>query len=197
MKIREILLESPQDIGGYNPEELHDADMNTELYTQYKMNSRKTLLYSLSDTSNVYTTANSVFCLDDDFEHVSYEMEFKTKSHAVIGDFVWQASVWREGIGSPKTLPAQVFFDYLLPKYETIITDSKQSWDGRRFWIDRIRDAFSMGLNVYFFDFSNSNLVKMDSEQDWNAFHKKNQKLIWGAAPVFQMKRMVISNKEL
>jgi hypothetical protein len=186
----------PQTIGLYKPEELEDFEQNHELYRQLSFNPNKQLLNSITTSCNVYVSNKTIFCLDTELEMVTYEMQFKTNSNPVIGDFVWQTSVWR-GAANIVHLPTEIFFDYLIVKYQTIITDSKQSWDGKRFWLDRINDAFDRNLNVYYFDFSQNKLQRIDSKKEWIPFYKEHQSEIWGKSDLAQMKRMVISNKEL
>ena len=121
-------------------------------------------------------------------------MEFKVNEQPTLGQFVWQTSVWRGNSALISHLPTEMFFEYLVKTYHTVLTDSKQSWDGKRFWLDRIDNAFDRGINVYFFDFSTSNLTKIETKTDWLQFYKINQNKIWGKANLHQMKRMVISN---
>lgn len=186
----------PQTIGSYMPEELEDYEQNHELYRQLKNNPNKQLLKSISDSCHIYSSNKTIFCLDDELEMVTYEMQFKTNTNLVIGDFVWQASIWR-GSSNIANIPTELFFEHLVVKYQTVITDSKQSWDGKRFWLDRIQDAFNRNLGVYFFDFMYNKLTKIDSYKDWIKFYKENQTEIWGKSDLYQMKRMVISTKLL
>jgi hypothetical protein len=197
MKLDEVLAETPQIIGDYTPIELYDTSQNQDLYQQLKHNPNKQLLKSISDTCNVYISNKTVFCLDDVLAMVTYEMEFKVNTNAIIGTFVWQTSVWRGNSALISHLPTEIFFDYLVHNCHTVLTDSKQSWDGKRFWLDRIDNSFDKKLNVYYFDFSNNHLQKMNSKQEWLQFYKTNQTKIWGNSDLHQMKRMIITDKEL
>jgi hypothetical protein len=189
--------EHPQIIGEYAPEELHDLEQNHALYLQLSKNPNKQLLLQLSETCHVYVTKRTVFCLDDELAMVVYEMEFRIGHNPVIGDYVWQTSVWRCSFATITQLPTDIFFNYLVSNDHVVLTDSKQSWDGKRFWMDRITNAFDRDLNVYFFDFSNNKLQKMHSKQEWLRFHHANQSKIWGKLDLHQMKRMIISDREL
>lgn len=185
----------PQTIGLYKPEELEDFEQNHELYRQLSFNPNKQLLKTIA-SYNVYVSNKTIFCLDTELEMVTYEMQFKTNSNPVIGDFVWQTSVWR-GAANIAHIPTEIFFEYLIVKYQTVVTDSKQSWDGKRFWLDRIDNAFDKNLNVYYFDFSQNKLQRIDSKNEWIAFYKMHQSEIWGKSDLNQMKRMIISCLDL
>ena len=82
-----------------------------------------------------------------------------------------------------------------MSKFGTILTDSEQTWDGKRFWGRRISEAFDKGLNVYLYDFSNHKIINIEDNT-----HFRQAELIhdiWGTTNKHKMKRMVISNKEL
>lgn len=81
-----------------------------------------------------------------------------------------------------------------MPKFGTILTDSEQTWDGKRFWKHRIAEAFDNNLNVYFYDFSNHTIIKLNDNQDFRQAELIYD--IWGSNK-HKMKRIVISNKEL
>lgn len=198
MKASEFINEMPQIIGSYNPEELNNDESNHELYLQYSSNPRKDELFSLSDDSKVYIHSKEIYCLDSSIQKLTYSMEFKTKSNPVLGTFVWQASVWHSKIDPVTTgLPERVFFEYLLPTYETVLTDSRQSWDGKRFWMSMIPKAFEKGLNVYYFDFGTNQLTNIIDFTHWKSFYNQVGSRIWNTAEIGQMKRMVITSKLL
>lgn len=194
MRLNDLIVEAPQIVGEYSPIELNDSTQNQELYQQLSRNPNKQLLKQITDTCKVYKSNKTIFCLDDMLSMVTYEMEFKVNEHPTLGQFVWQTSVWRGNSALISHLPTEMFFEYLVKTYHTVLTDSKQSWDGKRFWLDRIDNAFDRGINVYFFDFSTSNLTKIETKTDWLQFYKINQNKIWGKTNLHQMMRMVISN---
>lgn len=198
MKASEIVNEMPQIIGTYEPADLNNPESNHELYLQYLRMPNKDELFSLSDDSKVYIHSKEIYCLDSSIEKITYSMEFKTASNPLLGTFVWQASVWHSKIDPVTTgLPEKVFFEYLIPTYETVLTDSRQSWDGKRFWMSVIPKAFEKGLNVYYFDFSTNQLTKIIDFTHWKSFYNQVGSKIWTTAKIGEMKRMVITSKLL
>lgn len=194
MNLNDIICETPMLIGEWSPEELENDDQNAELYYQL-LPLAKHELYKIDDIASIYLHNNTLFCLDTSINRVTYEMQFKLGKNIKLGQYVWQASVWRN-LSVPNTLgwPEKIFFEYLLPTYHVIITDSQQSFDGRKFWMNRIANAFNRNLNVYYCDFSSNKLTKIEDSHHWVDFHRKTP-YIWSKQPASKMKRMVITDK--
>jgi hypothetical protein len=136
-------------------------------------------------------------CLDTQLEQITYDMTFEKRNHHKLGEYVWQSGVWvKEGYSYLDGLARKIFFDFLLKDNQVILTDSVQSWDGKRFWMNCIGRAFDKGLNVYYFDFKTEELIKIKDKQTWEAF-KNEHKDIWGKTDRHKMKRMIITSKTL
>lgn len=196
MKITDILCETPMLIGEWTPEELDNDEQNAELYRQL-LPIAKHVLYKIDDNASIYLHNNTLFCLDTSIKRVTYEMQFKIGNNIKLGRYVWQASVWRNlSVSNTLGWPEKIFFEYLLPAYHVIVTDSQQSFDGRKFWMNRIANAFVKNLNVYYCDFSSNKLTKITDNYHWVEFHRMNPS-IWTNQPASKMKRMVISDKDL
>lgn len=178
-------------------DDLHDIDINRNLYHQLSSSPNKTLLKKVNKTCKIYVSDTTLFCLDDLFQLVTYEMKFSIGANKFIGVFVYDISVYRDHSALIAHLPTEMFFDYLLHNYHTVLMDSKHPWDGQRFWGDRINNAFERSLNVYYFDFSNNKLQKMNSISEWLKFFQMNTGRIWGKSDLHQMKRMIITDKVL
>jgi hypothetical protein len=81
------------------------------------------------------------------------------------------------------------FFEYIIPKYHTIIADSQQTCDGRRFWMNRINDAFDRNLNVYFYHMMNKTIQLISDHAEFSKLISNN-KTLWDA----NQKKPVIEN---
>lgn len=111
--------------------------------------------------SNLYTVVGDsnfpydyVFALDARTKELIYFIEHKTyaiglgKAKAVTQVMLWRN---RRALAS-NNLGATVFFQYLLPTYTTIMTDTKQTADGRRFWEIRLAEAIRSKLYCYAYE---------------------------------------------
>jgi hypothetical protein len=88
--------------------------------------------------------AVNFFCMDAKLQRITYYMSYEVARHKTIGDYVWQSLVWRYQPLAREYLekiPAKIFWEQLFPKFSTIITDSKQTWNGRSFWELLIAEA--------------------------------------------------------
>lgn len=202
MKLKD-LFESPMTIPDLDdPSELDllDKPKNQLLYKDFisKKYQYKKKLFDLTETASVYQFKSMFFCLDSDLEKVTYFMSYGVNNHKKLGQFVWQSLVWTDPEVHQEYLvgvASKIFFNFLLPKFHVILTDSQQTWKGRRFWENSIGAALKKKLNVYFFDFANSNLIELHDFNDLYDYQKKYD--IWGLTKSYEMRRMVISDKKL
>jgi hypothetical protein len=200
MKANEIILEMPQLIDDLYDMDWNDHSLNRNIYNNFLRSKyrNKEKILQLSDFASIYKQGSEYFCLDSSVKRVTYFMKYQVSNNGILGQFVWQSLVWTDPEFHPiylQNIPANIFFNHLLPKFHTIVTDSHQTWNGRRFWELRIADALHKNLNVYFFNFQNRELIPVKSYAELHEFQRKYD--IWGAAPSSTMKRMVISDKEL
>jgi hypothetical protein len=191
----EVLNEMPKLIGHWSPVELEDKNSNKEFYLEMKRDRHKKLIFKINEHASMYKSGGNYFCLDDKIQQITYNMIYKVDNKKQLGgQYVWQSAVW----ASPDELyldgiPAKMLFEYLLPVFKTIVTDSEQSFDGKRFWEKCISKAFAKELNIYFFDFQTKELIEMKSPEHWKDFKQTSN--IWGETNKHLMKRMVISSK--
>lgn len=81
---------------------------------------------------------------------LDYYVEYAAYQYPVLGRLVTQIALWRNlGVGAIyKNLTAKMFFDVLLARYDGVMSDVEQSYDGKRFWIDRLIEARALGYTV-------------------------------------------------
>lgn len=195
---QEFLTEMPKLIKSWDPIELIDPERNKDNYLDLLREKRKTKLFDLTDVATMYEWKDNFFVLDTSIEQITYDMTFKLGDEPNIGGkFVWQTGVWINPVHQYiEGVAAKMFFEVLLKRHETIITDSIQTFDGKRFWERNIGKAFVKGLNVYYYDFQTKELAKIENAIHWETF-KKTHKDIWGKTDRHKMKKMVITNKTL
>lgn len=186
----------PMNIDDLDWHDLYDIKKNRQFYKDLSANQYKKELLKVFSDATIYQLKSQFFCLDDNAERVTYYMKYEVGNNSKIGSFVYQSLVWvHEGSPYLSGIPQKIFFEQLLPKFGTIITDSQQTWHGKRFWKLRIAEAFEKNLNVYFYDFSNHHITKIEDYSGFEEAEMHND--IWGPFNAHKMKRIIISNKEL
>lgn len=196
MKVEDILIETPMDIDDIDGHFLNDVQQNRDFYRVLVGKKWKKSIETLSPNAIVYKDRSQYFCLDRELKLVTYYMTYEVNNNSKIGDYVWQSLVWtNDTVPYIRYYPQKIFFKDLLPKFGTIMTDSKQTWNGKRFWRYRIQDAFNMNLNVYFYNFDGHVIVKMNDMNDFRQAQSNYD--IWGGTNKHLMKRMLLTTKEL
>lgn len=182
------------------------------IYETFKDNQNAdkiTKLFDINEFASVLRYKNTFFCLDAKYQKISYYMQTVLKEedapHSadkiddLIPTYIYQSLVWTDPILHELYLsgiPKQVFFEYLLPEFHVVITDSCQTWYGKRFWQYRITNAIQMGLFVYFYDFKEKILLRLNEIDDLNRIDKAHN--VWrNSNELSECKRMVISDIEL
>lgn len=175
---------------------------NLDIYNTNKakynelLKAHKEEYYKYDDNHIVYFSNNRYFCLDYVRKEVTYYMEYATSYDKLLGSFLWQSLVWRsDHVEYNKTLPHEIFFKKLLPKYGTIATDVDQTSDGKRFWSYQIKYALDTNLNVYYYDMISKDFINIDTMLKLDFLIQKYH--IWGHTKAHQKKLIVISNKVL
>ena len=86
------------------------------------------------------------------------------------------ASPYAAGIG------AKVFWNYLFPKYNCLVSDSQQTQDGKRIWEYRIAEALDKNLTVRLINTNDKTFVDIKSKDEM----EQVLKTAWGKQPWFQ-----------
>jgi hypothetical protein len=72
----------------------------------------------------------------------------KYESNTYFGKAVTQVAIWRDPLSNTSGLARDIFFDHLLTDWPTIISDERQTIDGRRFWLERMAEAVQFGFAI-------------------------------------------------
>jgi hypothetical protein len=143
----------------------------------------------------LYRLRNQFFAVNRAGDRMAYWINTVHKYQSMIKETcVTQVALWRDSDNPhAKDLPAHVFFNYLLPENHNIMIDGQQTTDGKRFWVNRIADAFDKGLHVYYANvMAPRELIKLVDKDDF----MKNAKSIpiWGDNYHFRDKKIIISD---
>jgi predicted glycosyltransferase involved in capsule biosynthesis len=129
--------------------------------------------------------ASNIALLQPQNKHVSYLVKFQQLN--MFGKkSVTQVLLWREQpnkfvadarIDGLK-LTAYVFFKILFAENDCIVTDGSQTEMGKRFWIDRIADAWDAGFPVYYVNQKQDKKILLTPD-NFNELRISEE--IWGA----------------
>ncbi|RAT16176.1 MULTISPECIES: hypothetical protein [Lonsdalea] len=110
---------------------------------------------------------------------------------------VTQILVWRTQ--KPKhrkelhDLAGVIFLEYLLEKYDVIVSDMNQTHDGMSFWQARMYDALAYGMKVYAYDMISCVINEIKSDDDVGRY----EQWLWGDPEHYQNRLAIISKLEL
>jgi hypothetical protein len=125
---------------------------------------------------------------------IDYLVHYTAKHYNHIGETVTQLKLWRRR-GSPyaQGVTKQIFYSYLLQNYPMIMSDGQQTDDGRKFWLDRMAEATTLGYSVGLVNLYHREVAWFDPGQtmfeDWIADHDA-----WGAEDSYRGLRYLIAN---
>jgi hypothetical protein len=193
--------ESPQtiiDIGDEHP--LNDKLGNIKLARKLQSNNKKVLIKELAPGINFYQLPENYFVLDEtnyNVPRVIYFVWYKLQNLGYIAkQAACQILVWRTS-GYPITLRGfaqHIFFDYILPKTGTIVTDYQQTSKGRGFWGDRIGEALNIGKYVYYVNFQPDRIIK----QIINIRELEDlSDIAYGDHQKYRQRRLIITNQPI
>lgn len=108
-----------------------------------------------------------------------------------------QSLVWRNPDirhkSATRDLASNIFFEYILPRYDAILSDGNQTSGGQFFWETQITSAMQMGHHIYFYKMMSAELEPIKSRDDFDLL----KDMIWGDADHYQHNLVLISQDEL
>lgn len=111
-----------------------------------------------------------------------------------LGNCATQVVLWRRAGAGMQSITTRVFYEELLGKFDSVISDKCQTNDGRRFWIDRMAESAHKGFTVGFLN--EENVVSVYDPampiQQWLTAHNG-----WGEDQSFAAYRYFITKKKL
>lgn len=177
--------------------ELDDSiitDAKEKLTILIKKGLKPVFEYNESPVYHYGDSEKGSYCLTVDNE-VVYFVRYKKIGHNGMR-FGRQVLVWNdkncvESVG----FPSYLFFNFLLPKFGSLIADQEQTVRGQRFWMFAVKKAMDDGLFVYILDRRNreNTLTLITSYPQYRIASKG----VWGTSDSFRRVFMVISQKPL
>lgn len=199
MRLNEIqdLFEAPEIVGD-TQFGLDVGNINIP-YARQTLSDKKTIKIGDLKGHGLYKRGHEIMLIDNSDPNVPkiiYFVKFiRKKIHYINRESIQQIAVWRESGSVAVGVASDIFFNYLLPLTGCIVTDLYQTSNGQRFWEDRIHDALSRGLHVYFLDVMppSRRCIPILNVNDLST-HKNE---IWGGGQKFHERRVIITSSEV
>jgi hypothetical protein len=141
---------------------------------------------------DIYKSGSAYFVLSDD-GMIGYLMITKDdKVRRLKMPFATQVIVWRiYGKALPSGLASYIFWKHLFSIHHLIMSDSQQTSDGQRFWMDQVGRALKNKLFVYVANIRTGETSKVLDTKD--AFGND----VYGNEDYFKLIRIIISKYPL
>ena len=195
MKLQD-LLEMPKNLPTLSTEDDLDNYATNKAKFKELIKSDKTEYSRYDEDRIVYTSGKKFFCIDLDRNELTYYMTYDTSFCNALGSFLWQSLVWRsKHVEYNKTLPHEIFFATLLPKFGVIATDGDQTSDGRRFWSYQVKYAQDHRLFTYYYNLQTKDLIEFKTMLEFDKLIRRED--IWGDSNNHRNKLIVISEQQL
>lgn len=174
MKVQD-LYETPMMIGDndFDPVidgfDLTDPSENTEAYEKIINSKDSNLIQKHTDKGSkyLYTYGSKIVLLDTLSKSVDYYVKVEKGKFKITGQYVTQVEVWRTTDSPVYDVVRTVFFDHILKSHDTVLSDSLQTNDGRRLWVNLVGYAFDEGKYVYVVDLNTGTLHSIKNSNDY------------------------------
>lgn len=201
MNFIEYLTEDPQSISNIDDDHiLNNTAKNIQYARELLSHKRLQLLEELSPGVNLYELPERYIVADvtnPTVPKLIYFVQYTIKNLGFIGKrSICQILVWKDQAGYDELtgLPKRIFFDYLLPKADCIVTDYQQTSYGRTFWSNRIGNALKSGKYVYYVNFQPDRVIQqIHSIEEL----RKLTPTIYGNHQKYKQRRIVVTNSSI
>lgn len=130
-------------------------------------------------------------------------VRFEPNAHLPVKNCT-QLIVWRQASGVHENVLsnfAKTVFNFLLYSHDIMITDEQQTEDGKRFWLNRMGESFTIAIrNVYFIDLDELDedlSPKVESIDTYNDLMEFYVPKGWGMDKEHRNRAFIISTQKL
>lgn len=192
------LNEMPQMVGDVTWSFLDDVAKNKQHLENILLHTHKTKTVEENNKIKIITfnstSDNKIIGYDKANLQIIYYV-----SYGILGNRsgMVQTQLWRDK-NNPlsKMMPINTIFNHIMKNYDMIVTDSEQSLDGKKFWINLLKIASNKGYDVGMLNVSAGNVELFNGrKQSIDKWIDKNQHTIWGSTNSYQNIKAFISTK--
>jgi len=145
-----MLFEMPYLITGSIDFGLGDTENNMRIAKELISNN-----YTVIEEDELHILAYSgtldkgiIFLYNNEFEILDYYVEYEAKYRYILGYTVTQVALFKRIDSGYRGTSGIIFFDYLLKKYNGVVSDKSQSEDGKKFWLSMMGEASRKGFKI-------------------------------------------------
>lgn len=124
-----------------------------------------------------------------------YRVKTDVTKIGVVGEnAITQRELWRNAdISKTSGLANYVFFNIWLKEYKLVASDHLQTRDGKKFWVNRVAEAFKKGEHVYIaIEHAPRKLIKVIDMDEFDELVSSGH--IWSTDPKYRLRRILISD---
>ena len=130
---------------------------------------------------------------DKDEDIIYYIVNYKQQKKKLSGNTLTQILLWRlRGNKHSQGITRKMFFDILLPRTGTMMSDAEQTPLGKGFWKDILAMADMKGLPVGVVDFNSRKIIRHKEGQSVSSFLEENFDDQYGKPVKFEAKRFLV-----
>jgi hypothetical protein len=164
------------------------SDFNSKYFRTLFNHSKKLQIDCLGPDIYLYQLPTKYFLADIKNNHLLYVVELKNDVYKKQST-IQQIRVWADLNSTfTKNLSEKIFWQFVAPRADLIISDSHQTKAGKAFWQRRIAEAFRDGYPVYLIDMNASTQVRYIDHTSFIA----DVDGYYGNLPKFEAKRVAI-----
>lgn len=180
----------------FNLETLENNDKNVELYHQLYDNTNKESLSNISNDIHLYRINDQLFCLDNERQQVIFVIQYGFGHYHKFDHYVNNLFTWSmPDVHELNKLGSKLFFNYILKYLEIVMLEPMDGWDGKRFFLDRVMEAYKFRYNVYYMNFHSHKLELIDRHR-WSFFVRQCP-AVWAPINDEEHKRVIITSRNL
>lgn len=125
---------------------------------------------------------------------ISYYVNYQQSNYEKLGTTVTQVMLWRAyGKPMPSNITNYVFFGILLKRWKTVVSDSAQTPEGRKFWMGVMNLATVRNYRIGLIDVSTDEIQWYDKKSNVAIDDWAEDLDAWGQWPKFSKLRFIIS----
>lgn len=122
-----------------------------------------------------------------------YAVKYKRTNKRISGKALTQTLVWRfAGSEHAQGITNHMFFDVILKRTGSILSDRAQTPDGKQFWLNILTRAHTKGIPVAALDFNTNIMYVADKNKPVYAFLRKHFDSAYGYTNKHEAKRFLV-----
>lgn len=170
-----------------------DTEENKELYQKISTSKKPEHLEHYDTNFEIVRYGDKYVMLNHIRQTIDYYVKVEEGSYKILGKWQCQVEVWRDDESPMSLIVPYMFEKYILPKYQTVISDSVQTDKGRKLWIRLVYKMMNQGNNVYVYDRNNNDLIHVADQVHFQSLMSD----VYGESKKFQHIRLVVSKNDL